>query len=85
MRQAGIPPAVFTLSVLVALLLASPPAALRAQEFRALITGQVMDPSGAAIPGAAIKAIKIDTKLCCPAGTLYPWKRGASRRPFTPT
>ena len=58
MRQARIPPAVFTLSVLVALLLASPPAALRAQEFRALITGQVMDPSGAAIPGAAIKAVK---------------------------
>ena len=35
---------------------------LSAQEFRALITGQVMDPSGGAVPGAAVKAVRIDTQ-----------------------
>ena len=33
-----------------------------AQEFRATITGQVMDPSGGAVPGAAVTAVKIDTQ-----------------------
>lgn len=33
-----------------------------AQEFRALITGHVLDPSGAAIAGATVTAISVDTK-----------------------
>src|SRR3982750_4066315 len=32
-----------------------------AQDFRATIQGQVVDPSGAAIPGATVKAINIGT------------------------
>ena len=35
---------------------------LRAQEFRATITGQVTDPSGGAIPRATIKATQVDTQ-----------------------
>ncbi|HYL78225.1 MAG TPA: TonB-dependent receptor, partial [Bryobacteraceae bacterium] len=35
--------------------------AMFAQEFRATISGQVTDPSGAAIPGATVKAINIET------------------------
>lgn len=34
-----------------------------AQEFRARITGQVTDPSGAGVPGAAVEAINVDTRL----------------------
>ena len=33
-----------------------------AQESRATITGQVVDPTGAAVPGAAVKAIQLDTQ-----------------------
>ena len=36
---------------------------LAAQEFGALISGQVMDPSGAAIPGATIVATNVDTNV----------------------
>ena len=48
-------------------------ASLHAQEFRATITGIVSDPSGAAIPLAAIKAVQLDTRqdygaICDTAG-----------------
>src|SRR5215467_5279241 len=33
-----------------------------AQEFRATITGQVTDPSGAAVPGATVSAVNADTR-----------------------
>jgi hypothetical protein len=42
------------------LLLASPPRLL-AQEFRATLTGQVTDPSGAVVPNAEVKAVNNDT------------------------
>ena len=48
-----------SLAVLLLLL----PGALAAQEFRALISGQVMDPSGASIPGATVKATNLDTNV----------------------
>jgi hypothetical protein len=35
---------------------------LCAQEFRATITGQVTDSSGAALPGASITAVNADTQ-----------------------
>ena len=35
--------------------------ALNAQDFRATLIGQVTDPSGAAIPNAMVKAIRVDT------------------------
>ena len=47
----------------LAVLLLLLPGALAAQEFRALISGQVMDPSGAAIPGATIVATNVDTNV----------------------
>jgi hypothetical protein len=46
----------------VALWSAALVAPLHAQEFRATITGIVSDPSGAAIPLAAIKAVQLDTR-----------------------
>ena len=39
------------------------PAAVFAQEFRAFISGQVTDPSGAAIAGATVVATHIDTNV----------------------
>ena len=35
--------------------------ALRAQEFRGAITGTISDPQGAAVPGAAVAALNVDT------------------------
>jgi len=47
--------------LLVTLLFLSLPTISRAQDFRAVISGQVTDPTGAAISGATVKAINIDT------------------------
>ena len=38
-------------------------ACLCAQDFRATLTGIVTDPSGAAVPGATVKAINVNTKI----------------------
>jgi hypothetical protein len=35
---------------------------LHGQEFRALISSQVIDPSGAGVPGAGVTAVKVDTR-----------------------
>jgi hypothetical protein len=40
-----------------------------AQEFRATITGQVTDPSGAAVPGASISAVSLETRQAYTAHT----------------
>ena len=45
------------------------PGFIRAQEFRATITGQVNDLSGAAIPGATVTAVKADTGVATKATT----------------
>ena len=45
------------------LLALSSAAALFAQEFRALISGSVTDPSGAAVPGAVITAVNNATNV----------------------
>lgn len=42
-------------------LLAGSPISLSAQEYRATLSGRVTDPSGSAVPGAAIVATKADT------------------------
>jgi len=52
------------LSLTLAIILAvNPPSRLHAQEFRASITGEVMDPTGAVIPGATIAAANVDTRV----------------------
>src|SRR5437879_6342100 len=39
---------------------------LPAQEYRSTMTGRITDPSGAAIPGVTVTAIKIDTNTRFP-------------------
>ena len=51
------------LVVLLGLCLAFPSATLHAQEFRASITGLVADSTRAAIPGASITAVNVDTRV----------------------
>ena len=47
--------------LIILALVAAVSASLQAQEFRATIMGRVSDPSGAAIPGAQITAINVET------------------------
>ena len=56
----GMHPLWILVGLTVSLLLASPPRSV-AQEFRATLTGQVTDPTGAVIPKAKVTAINTDT------------------------
>src|SRR6478736_5470209 len=48
------------------LLLAAACLTLQAQEYRSTMTGRITDPSGAAVPGVKVTAIKIDTNTTFP-------------------
>ena len=52
-----------TQAILLVLGTANPPIRLSAQEFRATITGEVADSTGAAIAGATITAVNVDTRV----------------------
>lgn len=52
-----------SLALMLIFFAVKPPGQLYAQEFRASITGQVADTTGAVIPGASITAVNPDTKV----------------------
>jgi hypothetical protein len=45
------------------------PAAIRAQEFRATVVGQISDSSGAPLPAATVTAVNVDTGVATKAAT----------------
>ncbi|MCI0626758.1 MAG: TonB-dependent receptor [Acidobacteria bacterium] len=63
LRQVGQRSPLWRLGLSISFLFLLAPVVLQAQEFRGTILGSITDPSGAAVAGAAIEAINIDTNV----------------------
>ncbi|MGH9345158.1 MAG: carboxypeptidase-like regulatory domain-containing protein, partial [Terriglobia bacterium] len=58
-----------SIGLMLAVFMVNPSSQLRAQEFRASVTGQVADTNGAVIPGATITAVNAETRVAASTKT----------------